>query len=295
MWRFEHVVVVPASKQVVWQWWTDVEKWPQWDTDLIESALLGEFAVGTQGRMKVADDALVSFTISEVIPEERFVAHIALFGATLSYTYAMASEEDGSLKITHGAELSGLFSFVWRMLLKSKIQKTLTLALDEFARQVTTETARVAALAPQTPSTVAETLAEGSEVLAEGQEAAPAAELKVQESKIDSPVAGIDASANASDGVAKEGLPTEALATVGDPIENELRAKDIHTQIEVAAQAPISATMAENLEKPVPVAEEPAPAVASSSESTFEAGHTAVIPVSPVVTKKETKRPKKDS
>ncbi|MDQ5940776.1 MAG: hypothetical protein QG632_502 [Candidatus Dependentiae bacterium] len=288
MWRFEHVAVVSASKQVVWQWWSDVEKWPQWDTDLIESALLGEFAVGTQGRMKVADDALVSFTISEVIPEERFVMQVALFGATLSYTYAIALEEDGSLKITHGAELSGLFSFVWRLLLKSKIQKTLTLALEEFARQVTTETARVAALAPQTPSPVAEVPAEGSDVAADGQEAVPAAELKAETSAAEpapakaaeeaglSAAATVDVSANASNGVAK----------AGDPVENELRAKDIHTQIEVAAQAPISATMAENLEKPVPVAEEPA---------VMEGEHTAVIPVSPVVTKKETKRPKKDS
>jgi len=265
MWQFEHSVVVHASKQVVWQWWTDVEKWPQWDTDLIESAVLGEFAVGTQGRMKVADDALVSFVISEVIPEERFSIKIALFGATLSYTYAMTTEEDGSLKIVHGAHLSGLFGFIWRMLLKSKIQKTLTLALDEFARQVVAETTRIAALSPQlAPTTQA---AEPGEVSAD--KAAPA-----QESKEVSVSAG--------------------TPQIGDPVENELREKGVRAQIEVAAQAPIvTAPASEGVEPPVSA--EKVVEAATPQEVSDNAEHTAVVPVSPVITKKETKRPKKDS
>lgn len=264
MWRFEHVALVPASKQVVWQWWTDVERWPQWDTDLIESAISGEVAVGTKGRMKVADDALISFTISEVVPEERFVIKVALFGAALSYTHSMVGEEDGTLKIVHGAEISGILGFVWRLLLKAKIQKTLTLALDEFARQVAVETARLAALNPQVV-----------------------------------PAAPVEGAAPAAEAGSEETSPTEeqkaTVPTGGDPVENELRSQDMRTQIEVAAQAPIVTPTAEQ-QIPVAdaaVAEEPADASGAVKPEAAAGEHTAVVPVSPVITKKETKRPKK--
>ncbi|MDQ5891104.1 MAG: hypothetical protein QG604_978 [Candidatus Dependentiae bacterium] len=267
--RYEHVALVHASKQVVWQWWTDVEKWPKWDTDLIESALLGECAVGTQGRMKVADDALVSFAISEVIPEERFVIQIALFGATLSYTHAMV-EEDGMLKITHGADITGIFSVIWRLMLKKKIVKTLTPALDTLAAQVTAETERLALVAAQTPPPSPD--AENAEVT----ESAPA------EKTTEAPVEAAAPS---------EEKKEEEKPTGGDPVENALRAQDIHTQIEMAAQAPVPAAVDQE-----PTAT-PGGQAASPSETqdSIEEEHTAMVPVSEVITKKETKRPKKDS
>ncbi len=211
MWKYERSVGVQASRQIVWQWWTNIEKWPQWDTDLSEAAVLGELAVGAQGRMKVADDALVSFIVSELIPEEKLAIQIALFGATITYTYTMSEDESG-LKIIHGATISGIFGILWRMMLKNKIIKVLDAAQDSFALQVAEEAARQAAEAERV-----------------AQEAAAAENPLVQPVQVaEAPVAA-----------EKLVLDKNSHEMVGDPVENELRTKDIHTQIEVAAQAVI--------------------------------------------------------
>ena len=257
MWSYEKVAVAQVSRAIVWEWWTNVEKWPQWDVDLSESALLGEVAVGTQGKMKVADDALISFIVTEVIPEERFVIKVSLFGASLLYVHSM-TEEDGQLKIAHAAQIKGMLGFFWRLMLHKKIEKTLLPALDALVAQVITESARraevAAAVAASTP--VAESAAEPSAGPTEG-EKVPDAELpKTADPAAAVPVGG------------------------GDPVENEMRAHDIHTQIEAAAQAP-------------EVIITPPPVVAASDAAAIGADeHTAVVAVSPVVTKKETKRVK---
>jgi hypothetical protein len=211
MWKYERTVAVQSSRQIVWQWWTNVEKWPQWDTDLSEAAVLGELAVGAQGRMKVADDALVSFIVSELIPEEKLAIQIALFGATITYTYTMTEDESG-LKIIHGATISGIFGLVWRMMLKNKIITVLDAAQDSFALQVAEEAARQAAEAARV-----------------AQEAAAA----------ENPIAAPAQAAESAASVDKPALEKQSHEVVGDAVENELRAQDIHTQIEVAAQAVI--------------------------------------------------------
>lgn len=256
MWQCEHSVVIQASKAVVWQWWIDVEKWPTWDVDLAESALLAELAVGAQGRMKVADDAIVSFVVTQVIPEERVAFQLKLFGATVTYVFTMADEE-AALKVTHSAQVRGIFSFFWRFLLKKKLEKTLIASLELLATQATAESARRAAEPPVAPV--------AGEPSDEG--------VPVVESEAPVPAQ----------------TPAEPAFIGGDPVENELRTQDIRTQIEVAAQAPVTAVAESS------PAQEPAQPGAQESavEGSTPEEHTAVVAVSPVVTKKETKRPAK--
>jgi len=266
MWSYEKNAVVRASRAVVWQWWTNVEKWPTWDTDLSEAALLGELAVGAQGRMKVADDAVVPFVVTELIPDEKLVIAIALVGGALSYSYTMTEEENGDLKLAHGVSISGVLGFFWRMMLKKKVQRIVDAALTTLAAQVTEESARRAALEPAPVAPVAD-----------GE--APTAE-----------------SASA-EGPADNSSAKQANPEAGDPQENALRAQDMHTQIEAAARAevtPEAAAAAAQALAPEQATEGPtAPAVPVEGEPSPDQEHTAVVPVSPVVTKKETKRPKK--
>ncbi len=239
MWSYEKNATANVSRAIVWEWWTAVEKWPQWDTDLSEAALLGELAVGVQGKMKVADDALITFVVAELVPEERLVIVVRFFGAQLSYVYSMI-EEDGQLRITHGAHISGVLGFLWRFFISKKIEKTIQPGLEALVAQVIAESARRAeiAAAAATPSSLSDTPVETAD----------------QQDTVQAPD-------NRGDQVVSAG---------GDPVENELRSKDIHTQIEAAAQAPDVIIT---------------PPVDSTA-------HTSVIAVSPVVTKKETKRVK---
>jgi len=254
--------VVQAPKTLVWQFWTAVEQWPTWDIDLSESALLGELAVGAQGRMKVADDAIVPFVVTELIPEERLAYAIRLFGATLTYAYAV-TEEEGALKLTHTAQVKGILSFFWRLMLKAKIEKTLAPALDALAARLIAEAAKQAA-APVVPVA-------GEPPVAEEESGAP------------QPLVQQAAGATKSE----EPVPAASAAVPGDPVENALRGQDIKTQIEIAAQAPVSMPVE-------PVEASAAPEVAPATQEpavSDEHSHESLVPVSPVVTIKETKRP----
>ena len=225
MWRCEHSVVVKAPKTVVWALWTDVASWPKWDTDLSEAALHGELEAGAEGKMKVADDALVSFTIHELVPEERLVTRTKMFGAKLDIVHEM-TEEEGGVRVTHRAELKGLFSWLWRWFVAGKIKRTLASALDNFAK-----------LAAQTPPPAP---AEGEQVAEKTNEstdkaAAPATEQPTQEEQQTqgTPPEG-------QEGDTKEGEDaSEEPVLEGIPEENEVRKKDMQEQIEQAAKAEV--------------------------------------------------------
>ena len=50
-WSTEHSVETSASPEAIWQLWTDVPKWPEWNADLARAELVGPFAAGSTIRM----------------------------------------------------------------------------------------------------------------------------------------------------------------------------------------------------------------------------------------------------
>jgi uncharacterized protein YndB with AHSA1/START domain len=73
MWVTEHSIETSASPEAVWRQWVDVPGWPEWNADLAEAELAGEFTAGSTIRMTSRDGEVVELQIAEAAEPELFV------------------------------------------------------------------------------------------------------------------------------------------------------------------------------------------------------------------------------
>jgi hypothetical protein len=73
MWAAEHSVETTASPEDVWRLWADVPRWPEWNDDLGQAELDGEFSAGSTIRMTSRAGDLVELRIVEAVEPERFL------------------------------------------------------------------------------------------------------------------------------------------------------------------------------------------------------------------------------
>jgi len=317
MWKFECSLPTKASKKTVWELWCNVEKWPEWDTEIFEAALLEELKVDVEGKMKVHDNALISFTVTELIPEERFAICTKMFGARAHFIYEMLEEEKG-LRVTHRVEIRGILGWLWGWTVGRRIKKTHPVALEKFVALAEAQPASVQKQAPVENSD-ATSVEQGeqpsmasAEPVADVQPSDESSETsQVQTERGSEETTGVsDASSEASayaasqeeksekrsEDVQKENVSSEAATedakeeSGGDPSENELRKKDIHEQIEQAAIVPdpelppAPPKDEESIEKEAnssvstPKTEESLPEEPAPEESTSASGDSKSVP-----------------
>jgi len=110
MWKFEVSATiasaVSSTPEAVWQRWTDVENWSDWDESLLSSTLSGPFEVGTRGELTPHGMSAMPFELTEVTPLKSFSDSTPLPGATITFNHWLEQTAQG-LKITHQATLSG--------------------------------------------------------------------------------------------------------------------------------------------------------------------------------------------
>ena len=73
MWTVEHSIETSASPEAIWRLWSDVPGWPEWNADLAEAELDGEFGEGSTIRMTSKDGDVVELRIAEAVEPGRFV------------------------------------------------------------------------------------------------------------------------------------------------------------------------------------------------------------------------------
>jgi len=110
MWSFEVSATISSADSstpgAVWQRWTDVENWKDWDSSLLSSTLSGPFEVGTRGEMTPQGMSAMPFELTEVTPLRSFSNSTPLPGATIVFRHWLEQTTKG-LKIIHQATLSG--------------------------------------------------------------------------------------------------------------------------------------------------------------------------------------------
>jgi hypothetical protein len=102
MWAAEHSVETTALPEDVWRVWADVPRWPEWNADLANAELEGDFAVGGTIRMTSADGEVIELRMAEAAEPELFVDQ-ADFGTTVVRTTHRA--EPG--RIVYRMEITG--------------------------------------------------------------------------------------------------------------------------------------------------------------------------------------------
>jgi hypothetical protein len=105
--HFSHTDSTSATSDKVWQVWTDVPNWKQWDKGLKEAILEGEFIVGTRGKLIPDKGPRSKFIITELEPHKSYTFKTKIpFGWLI--IKRVLEVKDGKTFFTHDVEFTGL-------------------------------------------------------------------------------------------------------------------------------------------------------------------------------------------
>ena len=130
---FKYSVRTSASKNTVWQLWTDVENWKTFDisleySDLEKNALFGE---GAKGFLKAEGVPRVSFEIHDVIDQQSFAVHlnIPLYQSIEQFRY-FEIDNTGNTTFTHEVKFKGGLSPLVYMFLQRIYKRETQLVVE---------------------------------------------------------------------------------------------------------------------------------------------------------------------
>jgi uncharacterized protein YndB with AHSA1/START domain len=107
MWTAEHSVETSASPEAIWRLWADVPRWPEWNADLAQAELEGEFVAGSTIRMTLVDGGFVELRIAEAVEPELFVDEADLGSVKVRTTHRVEREGSDRVRVVYRMEISG--------------------------------------------------------------------------------------------------------------------------------------------------------------------------------------------
>jgi hypothetical protein len=127
-------ILTSASPEKVWQLWSDVKNWKNWDPSLRDSCISGEFDKNVQGILIPEHGPRTPFTISDSQPNFSYTVNTKLPFAKM-YIKRLIGYNNQKTMITNEVWMEGpLGSFWWRMVGR-KYQQMLPQVMEKF-RQI---------------------------------------------------------------------------------------------------------------------------------------------------------------
>ncbi|PNY79832.1 SRPBCC family protein [Deinococcus koreensis] len=127
----------PAS---LWAVWTDVARWPAWDTPLLEARLSGAFVQGAVGELLDRSRRTSRFTLTECVPQTSYAYTVRLPGGALQVRRAITSTSTTplSLSFRHHVRFTGPLGRLWARALGRSFRQVLPEVMDNLVRLVET-------------------------------------------------------------------------------------------------------------------------------------------------------------
>lgn len=107
MWTYEHAVEADVAAEAIWEIWTDVERWGDWNSDIESVAIDGPFAVGSTIAMTPRGGEPVALRIVEARPGELFVDEAEFGGAVIRTAHRIELLDDDRIRIVYSTEIGG--------------------------------------------------------------------------------------------------------------------------------------------------------------------------------------------
>jgi hypothetical protein len=119
----------------VWAVWTDVGRWPEWDTEL-ESASVegGRLALGASGTLEPRSGPASSFVVSEFEAERGYAFTTRLPLCELVVRRRLGEDRDGTTAFTHEVSFRGPLSFLFGFLLGRRFRAALPGVMENVRR-----------------------------------------------------------------------------------------------------------------------------------------------------------------
>jgi uncharacterized protein YndB with AHSA1/START domain len=107
MWTTEHSRETTVAPEAIWQRWTDVEGWPEWNGDIERIELRGPFAAGSTIAMTPHGQETVELRIAEVVEGELFVDEADVDGTVVRTLHRIDRLDGGRVRVVYRLEASG--------------------------------------------------------------------------------------------------------------------------------------------------------------------------------------------
>lgn len=127
--KFSHTLETIAESDRIWDIWTNVEHWPEWDSELEFASLEGDFTLYAQGRLKAKNAPVSVFCISQLEPNKSYTFTTNLPLCKLNVSRYLTTSQ-GVTSFTHEVSFTGLLSFLFGYLLGRKFQTVLPTVME---------------------------------------------------------------------------------------------------------------------------------------------------------------------
>jgi hypothetical protein len=106
MFQYENTVRGKMDVEKVWDLYSTVDRWPEWDTDMQKVALEGDFVTGTNGVMFMKEMPPLPFMLDDVQKGKIFVNTSVLGEITATFGHYI-SAESGECTLKHTVTITG--------------------------------------------------------------------------------------------------------------------------------------------------------------------------------------------
>ena len=105
--HFSHTATTTASAEAIWQVWTDVPNWKNWDSGLKDASMEDRFGLNAKGEILSLEDRSSAFEIVEYQAGESYTMKTRLPLGSL-FVRRFLEQKDGSTVFTHEVWFAGI-------------------------------------------------------------------------------------------------------------------------------------------------------------------------------------------
>jgi hypothetical protein len=107
MWTNEQSLETSASPEAIWELWSDVAGWPEWNSDIEHIDISGPFAAGSTISMTPIGQEPVELRIAEAVEPDLFVDQAELGDVVVRTIHRVDRLTPERCRVTYRMEISG--------------------------------------------------------------------------------------------------------------------------------------------------------------------------------------------
>jgi uncharacterized protein YndB with AHSA1/START domain len=107
MWEYEYSIETNAAREALWQHWSDMATWPQWNAGIETIDVEGPFAVGTAFTMTPPGDEPIRMRLVEIKPGESFTDEMDAGDFVVRTQHRLEPTATGLTRIVYRTEITG--------------------------------------------------------------------------------------------------------------------------------------------------------------------------------------------
>jgi uncharacterized protein YndB with AHSA1/START domain len=107
MWEYEYRLETTATPQALWQYWSDMPTWPQWNDGIETIDVEGPFEIGTTFTMTPPGDEPIRMRLVEIEPGRSFTDEMDAGDFVVRTEHRLESAGAGLTTIIYRTEITG--------------------------------------------------------------------------------------------------------------------------------------------------------------------------------------------